>query len=294
MAVTGAAAPRAVELIPAEGQTLWGVPAVANFVCGGLGAGLYVAAALAAGGGPSPAVTVASWLAPLLVAVGFAAVASEAGRPFRGLRVLVRLRTSWMSRELWIGGAFVLLAGAEFGPPVPGRRLAAALAGVVLALAQGFILRGARGVAAWTVPVMPLTFLASALVSGGGLFVLIEAWGGRPLDGALLRALVVLLALSLLVWVVSLWSADRPGSARPGRSLRERVVAMRAVGGGHIVPAAFLALALAAPVLALPAAVAGAALMIGGQAWMKAALILKAGRLRPITIPNVRQERRPA
>ena len=33
-----------VELIPPAPQTLWGKPAVANFVLGGLGAGFYVAA----------------------------------------------------------------------------------------------------------------------------------------------------------------------------------------------------------------------------------------------------------
>jgi hypothetical protein len=37
------------------------------------------------------------------VLAGFAAVAGEAGRPLRGPRVLWKVRTSWMSRELWIG-----------------------------------------------------------------------------------------------------------------------------------------------------------------------------------------------
>ena len=98
-----------VELIPPQRQRLWGWPAVMNFVLGGLGAGWYAIALLAAGFEGSPAVTVASWAAPALVLAGFAAVASAAGRPQRGLRVLTRVRTSWMSRELALGGTFVLL-----------------------------------------------------------------------------------------------------------------------------------------------------------------------------------------
>src|SRR6266496_1975910 len=57
---------RPVELIPSRRQALWGWPAVLNFVLGGLGAGLYVTAVVAAGFGRSPAVTVASWLGPTL------------------------------------------------------------------------------------------------------------------------------------------------------------------------------------------------------------------------------------
>ena len=55
------------------------------------------------------------------------AAAAEAGRPLRGPRVLARLATSWMSRELLAGAAFAVLGAAEFVVPGPAPRLLAAL-----------------------------------------------------------------------------------------------------------------------------------------------------------------------
>ena len=106
-----------------------------------------------------------------------AAVATEAGRPLRGPRVLARLRTSWMSRELWIGGAFVLLIAADFAFPLRIHRAQALAAAVLLALAQGMILRRSRGIAAWDAPIMPWLFLLSAAVSGSGAYMLLEEIG---------------------------------------------------------------------------------------------------------------------
>ena len=123
-----------VELIPAQRQRLWGWQAVANFTVGGIGAGLYGMAVLVAGFERTPAVALASWLAPLLVLAGFAAVAGEAGRPLRGPRVLWKVRTSWMSRELWIGGAFVLLIAADITFPLRIHRVQALAAAILLAL----------------------------------------------------------------------------------------------------------------------------------------------------------------
>lgn len=281
-----------IELIPAERQALWRWPAVLNFVFGGAGAGLYLTAALAAGGGPSPAVTVASWLAPVLVLAGFAAVATEAGRPLRGPRVLARLRTSWMSRELWVGGAFVVLAGAELLVPSAALRALAGLAAVALALAQGFILRHARAIAAWDVPVMPLVFLASAALSGAGLFGLVEVAGGRTPGALVLGALMLLCVLGALVWLAFVTWSREAAFARATRSLREGPVAVAIVGGGYLAPFLLLGLALALPELALPAVTLSGAALILGQVQAKSALILAAGQLRPITLTHLSLERR--
>jgi DMSO reductase anchor subunit len=242
-----------VVLLPAIAQRLWGWPAVVNLAAGGLGAGLYLAFAVA--GTPG----IARWLAPALVLAGFAAVAAEAGRPLRGGRVLARVRTSWMSRELWLGTAFALAAALGLVP-------LAAPAAAALALAQGMILREARGVPAWSVPVMPVLFLTSALVSGAGLWLLLEVAGGRqPGDRAFAAVLVLAVAHAAL--------AIRHVRVGPFDVL------------GHLAPAVLLAPALAWPALAVPAgALAGLALVVS-QVGAKAALVLVAGRLRPITIP---------
>jgi anaerobic dimethyl sulfoxide reductase subunit C (anchor subunit) len=281
-----------VEMLGPVPQALWGPPAVANFVLGGLGGGLYVTAALAAGLGPSAAMTLASWLAPVLVVAGLAAVALEAGRPLRGARVLGRVATSWMSRELWLAGAFVALAAGELLVPGRAQRLAGLAAATGLALAQGFIVRRARGVPAWDVPVMPLVFLSSALVSGAGLLLLIEIGAGRGPDPASLGLTLALLAAGTLVWLVYVtWSRD-PAFSRATGVLRHGYHPAAIVAGGHLLPLALIALALALPGVADGTAAIAAVLMIAGQIDAKRVLILKAGDLRPITLPHLRLSRR--
>lgn len=282
--------PAPATLIPATLQTLWGWPAVANFALGGLGAGLYVVAALVTGFGPSAAFRIAGWLGPLLVFAGFGAVALEAGRPFRGPRVLARVRTSWMSRELWLGGVFAVCAAATLATDGRWLRVLAAAFAVAFALAQGQILRHARGVAAWAVPPMPAVFLMSALVSGAGLVLVLEAWTGRPPDRLLGLALVTLI-VHLCVWSVFVnWSGDE-AFVRGVRPLREGSSAM-AIVGGYLVPSLLGALAVALPPLGRPLAAVAGILMVAGQVSMKATLIRKAGQLRPISLPSERLQRR--
>jgi len=276
-----------VELIAPAPQTLWGWPAVANFALGGLGAGLYVAAAVGAGFRASPALTVASWLGPVLVLGGFAAVGLEAGRPVRGPRVLTQVATSWMSRELWLGILFVGLAAVGVAVDRPTLRLGAAVAAVGLALSQGFILREARGVPAWGVPVMPSLFLASGLVSGVAGLVLVELARGQTPGRRLLGAVLVLLLAWVLAWWSYLtWSAD-PAFARDLEALRGGRGALVLVGGGYLVPSLAIALALALPPLEVPLAALGAAAIVGSQIQLKAKLILTAGRFRAIALGSL-------
>jgi formate-dependent nitrite reductase membrane component NrfD len=281
-----------VELIPAQRQRLWGWQAVVNFTLGGVGAGLYGTAVLAAGFERTPAVVLASWLAPLLVLAGFAAVAGEAGRPLRGPRVLWKVRTSWMSRELWIGGAFVLLVAADFAFPLRIHRAQALAAAILLALAQGMILRRSRGIAAWDVPIMPWLFLLSAAVSGAGAYMLLEVLAGRTVAPAVIEASLVL--------IVAAVGLDRAYVFTPaGQAFRDATASLRdgragrvGVGVGTVIPLGALAVALASPAAAAPAVALAGLAMVAGQAHFKAELILRAGLLRPITVPTLRMSRR--
>lgn len=272
-----------IPLLPPIAQALWGWPAVLNFALGGLGAGLYVMAAVTAGFAPSPALRIAAWLGPLLVLGGFGAVAMEAGRPLRGLRVLARVGTSWMSRELWLGGAFAVLAAGGLLVEGPGPRVLAAMAATALALAQGQILRHARGVTAWAIPPVPLLFLTSALASGAGLLIVLEAWRGRALDPLLGAALAVMI-VHVCAWsVLVAWSHD--GAFRQAvRPLREGPIASMIIVGGYVLPSLLAALAVALPRLGPPLATVAGALMVAGQVSVKAALVLQAGQLRPISL----------
>ncbi len=283
---------RPLELIAATPQTLWGMPAVLNFTLGGLGAGFYVAAAGAAAFGAAGAMGLAAWLAPALVLTGFAAVACEAGRPLRGPRVLRGVATSWMSRELWLGSLFVLLALADDAVPQTGLRLPAAAAAVALVLAQGAMLTNARAIAAWSVPMMPLVFGASAAVSGASLVVLAELMAGRRPGQALLATTLVVLALGLLVWLAFLASSSDPAFVRATAPLRRGATAIEIVVAGHVAPLALVALALAAPPWAPGPAALAATLALVGQFRARSALVLKAGQRRPVTLATPTLPRR--
>jgi phenylacetyl-CoA:acceptor oxidoreductase 26-kDa subunit len=273
-----------VELIPPQRQMLWGWPAVVNFVLGGLGAGWYAIALLAAGLERSPAVTVASWAAPALVLAGFAAVASEAGRPLRGLRVLTRVRTSWMSRELALGGTFVLLVVLDLALRLWWCRAVALVAALLLAVAQGFILRRARGVPAWDVPLMPTVFLLSALLSGGGVWLAMEALGGHPIGPWRLGALLALVVMGFAAWTRYLnWSSDRV-FVRAVAPLQERRAAAAIEQFGYAVPLVLGLVALAVPGAAVPLLALAGLSLIAGQVNAKTRLILAVGQLRPITL----------
>jgi len=272
------------EMLPAQQQALWGWPAVINFALGGLAAGWYVVALLAAGLERSPGVTAASWAAPVLVLAGFAAVAGEAGRPLRGPRVLMRLGTSWMSRELLIGIAFVLLIAADLIYPLRLHRMQAAAAAVLLALAQGFILRGARAIPAWSVSIMPLLFLLSALLSGAGAHLLLEAGAGRALASAPVLGVLVLIVGAFVAWARYLFGTPGAAFARAVAPLREGPAAVFIAVAGYGVPLLLGALALTAPHLAAPALGLAGALLVAGQLCAKARLIRSAGQLRPVTL----------
>ena len=281
-----------VDLIPARRQILWGWPAVANFTLGGVGAGLYGAAVLAAGFERTPAVALSSWLAPLFVLAGFAAVAGEAGRPLRGPRVLWKVRTSWMSRELWIGGAFALLVAADIAFPLWLHRLQALAAAALLVLAQGFILRRSRGVAAWDAPVMPWLFLFSAAVSGAGAYMVLEILAGRGVSPAVIGASIVVLVAALGVERAYVFTPAGSAFRDATAALRDGRAGRLSVGVGTVVPLGALAVALAAPAASPPAVALAGIGMLAGQAYFKAELILRAGLLRPVTVPHLRMSRR--
>ncbi len=206
--------------------------------------------------------------------------------------MLARVATAWMSRELWLGGLFTILAAAEFIVPSEVQRLAATVAAVLFVLAQGFILRQARGVTAWSVSPMPLVFLQSALVGGAGLMVVLDVALRVPLDGAVIAPIVALLPAAVIVWLAFVTWADG-AFADATRPLREGGLALAIFGAGYVAPFALFALALAlgdhtvAPAL-------GGLLMVIAQAYAKAMLILRCGQLRPITVPYLRLERRPS
>src|SRR3989304_3549476 len=196
--------PLDTELMPPLRQRLWGRLAVGHFFLGGAGAGASLVAVSLTGFSATPLARVALTLGPLLVLAGFLAVAVEAGRPFRGAKVLRMAETSWMSRESWAGGAFIALAALDFVWPWAGWRVAAAPVALLFILAQGWVLSNRPGVLARDVPILP-----AALVGGAGVLRRAAPLGSAAADRLQLETAALIL-VSGLVWVAySIWPGNR-------------------------------------------------------------------------------------
>jgi hypothetical protein len=165
-------------------------------------------------------------------------------------------------------------------------------AAVALVLAQGAILRQARAIAAWSVPVMPAVFLAAAAVSGVGLLLLAGLLAGRPPDARLLMITLAMLVGGLLVWLAYLGSSADPVFLGATAPLRQGALAVELVVGGYVAPVALLALALGEAPWAPASAALAALLAVAGQCRAKGALILAAGQRRPLTLATLTLPRR--
>jgi hypothetical protein len=139
---------------------------------------------------------------------------------------------------------------------------------------------------------MPLLFLLSALVSGAGAYLLVEVAAGRPPIPALVGAVLALVIVAFVAWARYLVWTSEDSYTRAVAPLREGHSALVIDGAGYGLPLLLGLLALAAPVVAGPALALAGALLITGQVYAKARLILAAGQLRPITLAIVPSRRR--
>lgn len=286
-----------MELIGAQMQRVWKLPAVVNFSCGGIGTGFYLVGLLLApapGGNWLQSLLVSApfkLLGPALVGFGFLALSTEAGRPMRGFNLFRHLRRSWMSRETLAAAIFLPAAGLDWMFPNPGLRAIAAVAALALMLCQGFIVYRARGVTAWNTPLMPLLFTTSGLASGTGLALIVVplfvGFSSQIVYAELPLAFVGLVTagLNASVWLVY---SNLPGDAfRKATAVLHRGDRLALViGVGHVLPM----LLLAAGTLASPSGpsgiflvVCGAALVLGGVS-QKFGIIMEAGYLRAINL----------
>ncbi len=219
-------------------------------------------------------------LGPILVGIGLLSVAAEAGRPFRGFNVFRNAVNSWMSRESVFAMGFIVLAGLDTVLLAhPAVQTLAGLAGLGVAISQGMILRNSKGVPAWSVPIMPHHFVASALATGMGGYLVITPLINPELLLSPTPYLVGtgLIALSLTLWL--LYLSGEPHTATFSHSiavLKRPSYLAGIVGLGHVLPALILLSALAFPErpMALPV-LAGLAMLAGGLI-ARIALIMKA------------------
>lgn len=247
-------------------QQNWDWRAATNFMAGGAGSGLIVAAALARGD---------AWLfaaGALLVGVGLLAVWAEIGRPLRALNVFVHVRRSWMSREAWVAPLlFAAVGGVLLGVAAAGPL--SALLALAFVYCQARILQAAKGIPAWREPATVPLVVATGLAEGAGLWLLLTS-PFAPAPSWAWAAFAALLAARLALW--SVWR----------RRVRVAPRALAAIDRATLVfkPATLLPLAAAVAALGAPLgdgavqalqALAGVLAAAGG-AWFKFTLVTHA------------------
>jgi phenylacetyl-CoA:acceptor oxidoreductase subunit 2 len=261
-------------------QGHWDVRAATNFILGGTGSGLLIAAALTAHATPGWKPFVAFGLA--LIAAGLAAVWLEIGRKLRAVHVFFNPFTSWMTRESFAAlvvfalGALALVLGRLWVAQAVG------LAALAFVFCQGRILLASRGIPAWRTPGIVALIFATSLAEGGGLFVAIKS----TLIGTPPTLWLAAFALVLIARTAA-WSRYRRrlGAGAPRSALESsgRIL----IYGGTAAPLALLAIGLM-----LPSAATGADLLAGLAAlaagWrLKFALVRRAAYNQGFSLPQL-------
>jgi phenylacetyl-CoA:acceptor oxidoreductase subunit 2 len=233
-----------------KAQSHWDARAALNFMLGGAGSGLMVAAAVAGSASALPVL-----LSLILVAGGLFAVWLETGRKLRALHVLFNPFTSWMTREAFVAVLlFPLGLGSIF---VPQALPAAALAALAFLYCQARILRAAKGVPAWRAPEVVALVLATGLAEGAGLCLLFTS---EPFVAGFFVVAVVARYVA--------WRRYR-AAALP---LYGTAPILVAVAAGFVVPEA------------LP--LAGIAALASGW-WLKFSLVTRAAVIQAFVLPRV-------
>lgn len=182
-----------VEVLRDEAQqTVWGWKIAAYLFGAGMGAGAYAAGAATAllpgwGSASEARVYMAVGTATVLASVPL--LVWDLGRPERFLRVLLKVRRSWLSRGAWILLLFGALAVTTLVLGVPrwlaGLSLAAAVA---VALYTGLLMGSMVARPLWNSPILPVLFLVSAFSTGLALVRLVSIAASNGSAGASLPA----------------------------------------------------------------------------------------------------------
>jgi phenylacetyl-CoA:acceptor oxidoreductase subunit 1 len=195
-------------------QQHWDWKAAGNFICGGIGSGLFVFTAVAS--------LHYSGFAPLgWGALGLFLVLLKIGRPLRFIYVLRQPQRSWMAREAWIAAVFFPLAGMALWSQAPTLLIGAAVVAVLFLCSQAMILKEAKGIPAWrTSWIMPLV-IVTGLAEGSGLFLAATTQfvAFQPLVE--LVAIVAVVLAALRGWIWRSYQAALEAEGAPARTIAE-------------------------------------------------------------------------
>jgi len=286
LTLSGSSAPRL--------QRSWDSRAACNFIGGGSGAGLLVAAAAAllAGRPYWPA----GILAIALIGFGLSMVWLEIGRPLRALNVFLHPQTSWMTREailalpvLGFAALAVLVdqrsASLPFQARVPIAIPAslAALLGLAFLYCQARILRACVGVPAWREPALQWVIIVTGIAEGLGLLLVLGIFGVTPPSWAVPAGFLAVAARA------GAWEHYRRRVKLSGP-----VQAVAVLDGvsvpvhlfGHVLAVVLLGGTLIATSPTVPAAIAGLIIFATG-AWLKFVIVTRAAFTQGFSVPFV-------
>jgi phenylacetyl-CoA:acceptor oxidoreductase subunit 1 len=196
-------------------QQHWDWKAAGNFICGGLGTGLFLFAALASPRDQASALL--AWPALALVALGLFLVLLKIGRPLRFIFVLRQPGRSWMAREAWIAIGYFPLGALAAWLEDPLLLLAAAVLGAAFLFCQAMILREAKGIPAWRSSLVVPLILVTGLAEGSGLFLAATAVLPWLWPLAEITAAAAVITAAFRAWT---WSTYLTGLRIEGAPLR--------------------------------------------------------------------------
>ena len=180
-------------------------------------------------------------MAMVLVSIGLASSTMHLANPKNAWRSFSRFRTSWLSREAVFAILLYPVAGlyaAAIFWQWSGINILAGLS-MILALVTLFttsmIYASLKTIRQWNTPMVPALFMAYALISGGVLFLAVDAFFGtlKPQLQAVVMGLVVItLALKLVYFF---WQG-KPQGATIQTATGFSQASVRLLDAGHSAP----------------------------------------------------------
>ena len=200
------------------------------------GGGLGLAAVLAVGGGAlSPRqFAAAALLSAALSGGGLCASVFHLANPKNAWRALLRVRTSWLSREAVCALAFFPLFGGWtlFGAPLAAAVFISAAAAV---FCTAMIYQSLKTVAAWHHPQTAFNYLAFSAQSGALLFAAAASFGGKAgLPAAL--AVCVFTAAAVIGKILYYRRIGKTEDIRIGRAAGFTRARAKLLDAGHSAP----------------------------------------------------------
>jgi len=158
-----------------------------------------------------------SWLIIVVIKNGFHM--AHAKRPMRMWRMILRPKSSWLSRGtifigLFTGCGFIQLILSYLLPGTPAEitfKLLTGIAVCAVLLYEGFTLNYIKGIPFWNSALLPVLFIFWGLLSGLALIATI-GWSGADSSGLAAGNQLFLIA-TIILTVLYMWSASYAGAA---------------------------------------------------------------------------------